>query len=67
MTVKPVGEELAEKVARMDRRSLMQLLHDLKCDFNLDFTEEFLNTVSLPRLRHIAIAASLHSHDLGVD
>jgi hypothetical protein len=35
-------------------------LHRLRCRFQLDFTDDFLESVSLERLRHIALAASLH-------
>jgi len=54
-------DELAEELAHMDRRSLIRRLRSLRCSFELDFTDEFLQQISLERLRHIILAASLHS------
>jgi len=46
----------------MNRAGLIRMLRRLDCDFELDFTDEFLADISLPRLRHIVLAASLHAH-----
>jgi hypothetical protein len=32
----------------------------MRCPFNLDFTDEFLDSVSVERLRHIVLGACLH-------
>ena len=53
-------EKLAGKIARLDRPGLIRLLRSLRCDFELDFSDDFLNSVNLARLRHIVMAASLH-------
>ena len=45
----------------MDRAKLIRYVRRLKCDFELDFTDEFLRSVSLERLRHIALAAGIHA------
>ena len=47
----------------MDRVSLIRMLRGFHCEFDLDFTEDFLNTTSLSRLRHIVLAASAHAAD----
>ena len=61
----PAPEYLAEQLQRMDRRRLVRTLQGLHCPFDLDFTEDFLRTVSLSRLRHIILAASLHAESGG--
>jgi hypothetical protein len=52
--------QLIEKINDMDRPGLMQMLRGMRCDFKIDFTQEFLESVSVERLRHIVLAASLH-------
>jgi hypothetical protein len=44
----------------MDRSQLVQTLRDLKCPFEVDFSDEFLQSISIERLRHILMAATLH-------
>ncbi len=56
-------EQFVQEISQMNRRGLIRTLKHLHCDFELDFTEEFLNSISLDRLRHIAIAAAIQSHD----
>jgi len=53
------AEELAGRIAEMDRSDLIALLRTIKCPFRMDFTDEFLSAVSLERLRHIVLAACL--------
>ncbi len=53
-------EDLARIVAEMDRDGLIDMLNRMECTFRIDFTEEFLRTVSLEKLRHIVLSASLH-------
>jgi len=57
-------EKFASRLAAMDRQGIIRLINGMRCDFRLDFSEEFLNSVSLERLRHIALAASLHSREI---
>jgi hypothetical protein len=54
------GEDLARAVAGMDRDELGVMLKSMECTFRLDFTEEFLRSASLERLRHIVLSAALH-------
>ena len=56
-------EKLAEKIAAMPRRRLVTLLRSMDCAFTIDFTDKFLKSASLERLRHIALAAALHAHN----
>jgi len=44
----------------MDRDQLIGMLRKMECTFRLDFTEEFLHSVNLERLRHIVLSAGLH-------
>ena len=55
-------EVVAEKIQRMDRNRLVRMLRGMQCDFEMDFTDEYLQSVSLDRLKHIILAASLHAH-----
>ncbi len=57
------AQQAVEKISKMDRKNLVCLLRQLDCDFKLDFTEAFFRRVSLERLRHIALAAVLRSHN----
>lgn len=57
-------EALIERIAGMDRPALVDTLQNLNCDFRIDFTAEFLDSISLERLRHIVLAASLHDHQV---
>lgn len=56
-------ECLVKEIATMDRENLIGYLRNLKLDFVVDFTDQFLQTISLERLKHIALAASLHVHE----
>jgi len=44
----------------MGRSGLVGVLGRMQCGFPMDFTDEYLATVSLERLRHIVLAAALH-------
>ena len=57
-----VTEKDLQRIATRNRAGLIRMLRRLHCDFELDFTDEFLANISLPRLRHIVLAASLHAH-----
>ena len=51
-----------QRISTMRRKGLVRMLRKVQCDFELDFTDDFLRGVSLERLRHIAVAAALHAH-----
>jgi hypothetical protein len=56
-------EQLADMIVTMDRPGLVRTLRDLHCDFKMDFSDDFLNSMSIERLRHVVLAASLHDHN----
>lgn len=52
-------EDLICLVASLDRPSLIRQLQVYRASFPLDFSDAFLNTVPLDRLRHIFVALCL--------
>ena len=52
-------EELICLVSAMDRPALVRQFRDYRATFPVDFTEEFLQTTPLERLRHIFLAMCL--------
>jgi len=57
-------EEIATNIARMQRDELLEILRSLRCSFKLDFTDEYLTTLSLERLRHVTMAAFIHADQI---
>jgi hypothetical protein len=57
-------EALSQRLLCMDRREVVELLRHTACSFDLDFTDEFLASLSLDRLRHIALAVKMHESPL---
>ena len=55
------AEQLAVKLAGMSKSQLKRQLLSLKTRFPLDFTEEFLDSLSSDKLRHILLATRLNS------
>ena len=51
-------EEAIIRISRMNAQGLMDYLGRLDCEFKMDFSEEYLSSISIERLRHIAFAAS---------
>ena len=54
-------DQIINEIANMTRPQLVKLLRGLQCGFHLDFSDEYLASLSVERLRHIALAASLRS------
>lgn len=54
-------EELICLVATLNRESLINQFKTYRANFPVDFTDEFLNTQPLDRLRHIFLALCLQS------
>ena len=50
---------LTVSIASLGRAEIRRKLRNFKGRFKLDFTEEYLNKLSLERLRHILLAAML--------
>ena len=59
----PDVEKLAKRVADMNRPELVRMLRKLDCGFRMDFTDKFVASLSLTRLRHIVLAACLHARN----
>jgi len=56
-------ETLVKRIAEMDRDCLVHFLRGLDVNFTVDFTDEFLDTVTLEHLRHITLAAALRAKE----
>lgn len=56
------SEQLVNKIVSMDRKDLIDTLRHMQLSFQVDFTDEFLASVSMERLQHIVLAASLHAN-----
>lgn len=54
-------EELICLVSSFDRDQLVQQFNSYPANFPLDFTEEFLDSTPLERLKHIFLAICLQS------
>lgn len=57
-------EKLICHVATLDRPALVSQFHAFGASFPIDFSEDYLNTVSLDRLRHIFVALCLQQQRL---
>ncbi|MBT3201294.1 MAG: hypothetical protein HN350_15445 [Phycisphaerales bacterium] len=53
-------QDIVSTIASMRRSQLVSLLRRMHCGFEIDFSDEYVNSMNLDRLRHIALAASLH-------
>ena len=51
--------ELISSIADMPKTELISQLCNFNGDFALDFTEDYLNTLTVDRLRHILWAAAV--------
>jgi hypothetical protein len=54
-------EELITMVSCLDRKTLTQHFLSFRGNFPVDLTPEFLNNVSVDRLRHIFVALCLQN------
>ena len=57
-------EEFISMVASMDRPALVHQFDNYRGNFPLDFTPEFLASLSVDRLRHIFLAVCLQNQRL---
>lgn len=48
------------KIAVMGRQELIQKLLAMRCGFPIDFSREFLESISLEHLRHIVLDATFY-------
>ena len=56
-----LAEKVAVKLAGLGKSQLKRKLLSLKGRFPLDFTEEYLDSLSTDKLRHILLAAQLNA------
>lgn len=56
-------EELLVEALKMDRKGMVRFLRALDCDFQIDFTDEYLEAISLERLQHLVAAAGMHARN----
>jgi hypothetical protein len=65
MTSREYFEKTSTTLATLNRNQLTRRIKNFKGRFRLDFNEEYLNKLSVDRLRHILLAAviSTKSHN----
>jgi hypothetical protein len=57
-------EELMCVVSALDREALIRQFQSYQASFPLDFSQDFLRTASLERLRHIFVAVCLQTQHM---
>ncbi|MDP6544353.1 MAG: hypothetical protein QGH60_10200 [Phycisphaerae bacterium] len=55
-----VERDIVSTIASMRRPQLIALLRRMQCGFDIDFSDDYINSMNVERLRHIALAASMH-------
>lgn len=61
MTPRKYFEQTATSIAALNRSELTSRIKNFRGRFNLDFTEDYLNNLSVDRLRHILLAALINA------
>ncbi|MHC4456060.1 MAG: hypothetical protein ACYS0I_03040 [Planctomycetota bacterium] len=61
MASKRYFEQTATSIACLGRNELKRRIKNFKGRFKLDFTEDYLNGLSVDRLRHILLAAVINA------
>ena len=61
MTAKEYFEKTATSIAALGRPELKNRLKNFKGRFKLDFSEDYLNKLSVDRLKHILLAAMINA------
>ena len=54
-------EQTATSIAALGRNELKRRIRGFRGRFKLDFTEDYLNNLSVDRLRHILLAALINA------
>ncbi len=54
-------EQTATTIAALNRNELASRIKNFRGRFKFDFTEQYLNTLTTDRLRHILLAALTHA------
>lgn len=60
MTPKKYFEQAATSIAVLDREELQKRIKNFKGRFKLDFSDEYLNKMTVERLRHVLLAALIN-------
>ena len=55
-------DQTATSIASLGRTELEKRIRNFRGRFKLDFTENYLNDISVDRLRHILLAALINAH-----
>ena len=61
MASKGYFEQTATSIASLGRNELKKRIKNFEGRFKLDFTEDYLNKLSVDRLRHILLAALINA------
>ena len=61
MSSKQDFEQAAQSIAKLNRQQVTHRIKHFKSRFKLDFTDEYLNKLSVDRLKHILLAAVINS------
>jgi len=61
MASKKYFEQTATSIVALDRNELERRIRNFRGRFKLDFTEDYLNSLSVERLRHILLAALINA------
>ncbi len=54
-------EQTATSIAALGRNELTRRIKNFRGRFKLDFTEDYLNNISVDRLKHILLAALINA------
>jgi hypothetical protein len=61
MVSKTYFEQTASSLVALDRDELKRRIKNFRGRFRLDFSEDYLNSLSVDRLRHILLAALINA------
>jgi hypothetical protein len=54
-------EQTSTSIASLGREDLKKQIKNFRGRFRLDFTDDYLNSISIDRLRHILLAAIINT------
>ena len=60
-------DDLITLVSALDRDALLDQFHSYRANFPVDFTDEFLKSMPIDRLRHIFVALCLQTQRMPSD
>ena len=61
MVSKEVFEQTATSIAALNRNELERRIRNFKGRFKLDFSKDYLNNLTVDRLRHVLLAALINA------